>query len=262
MNHAKQLLTAVASFAALLLIAPAASAQANTENTGGGAGTTGTTGTTGTGGTTGTSDTTGTTGADGQATGEVEVEVAAMYLPVPAARAAEVTRAVSALSTRLDRVRTTGEIGIKLNCWVHKLGEADLDDRVIKWTRICPNLQTGPARASSVCEPPMTVPEESLYQSVKTVDEVETANNTLYFMAHLKSEVLDLQTSFPGNDRDQFVIDQLLHLIRDTEKAQQELDAMAASTEHGGIPRHYRSMREWIARKSRDPKSLYSPCGG
>jgi hypothetical protein len=264
MNHAKPLLTAVASFAVLLLIAPAAFAQTNTEGTGG-TGTGGTTGPTGTTGTPGTG-TTGTPGTDGQVTGgttgETEVEVAAMYLPVPAARAAEVTRAVSALSTRLDRVRTTGDIGIKLNCWVHKLGEADLDDRVIKWTRICPNLQTGPAKASSVCEPPMTVPEESLYQSVKTVDEVETANNSLYFMARLKSEVLDLQTSFPGNDRDQFVVDQLLHMIRDVEAAQQELDAMAASTEHGGIPRHFRSMREWIARKSRDPKSLYSPCGG
>ena len=169
---------------------------------------------------------------------------------------------MSALSTRLDRVRTTGDIAIQLNCWVHKLGEASLDDRVIEWTRICPNLQTGPGKASSVCEPPMTVAEESLYQSIKTISEVEPANNQLYFFAHLKSEVLDLQQSFPNNDRDQFVVDQLLHLIRNVNKATQELDAMAASTEQGGIPRHYRSLREWIARKRSEPNSLYSPCGG
>ena len=258
MNHSRELLRWAAACAALLLLAPAAFGQtAPNEPTGAPTGTEtgGTTTGTPTGGGEGT-----TAGESGEV--EVEVEVAAMYLPVPADRAAALTQAVTALSARLDRVRTTGDIAIQLNCWVHKLGDANVDDRVIQWTRICPNLQTSSARASSVCEPPMTVAEESLYQSVKTVSEVEPANSHLYFFAHVKSEVLDLQQSFPGNDRDQFVVDQLLHLIRDVNKANQELDAMAASTEHGGIPRHYRAMREWIAKKRGEPNSLYSPCDG
>jgi hypothetical protein len=271
MNHSKKLLRWAAACAALLLLAPAAFGQTGNE-TGGTGGNTGTPGTGNTGTTDNTGANTGTPGGTGTHTGTggegtapteaVDADVPAIYLPIPADRAAAATQAVSAFSTRLDRARNTGDNAIQLNCWVHKLGEANVDDRVIEWTRICPNLQTSPARASSVCEPPMTVPEESLYQNVKTMAEVEPANNQLHFIAFVKSEVLDLQTSFPGNDRDQFVVDQLHHLIRNVNKAKQELDAMAASTEHGGIPRHYRAMREWIARKSAEPNSLYSPCGG
>jgi len=188
------------------------------------------------------------------------VDLASTYIAVGADRAAAYTTAIAGLDGRLDRATRPNDIGIELNCWVHKLKtEAQVDDRVIEWTRICPRLPTGPAQPSSVCED-FAVNEEQLYGLARTADEVDAANNQLHFIAHVKAEVLELQTSFPGNDRDQFVVDALVRLLRDVKKAQRELDAMAQSSERGGIPRHYRAIREWIARRAADPKSLYAPC--
>jgi hypothetical protein len=185
--------------------------------------------------------------------------VAATYLPVPDARAAEVSQAARQLRERLQRVRPNGELTPQLACWLQKLEGTGADDGVIEWTRICPALPTGPAKPSSICEE-FAVNELQLYELVRTPGDVEKANGQLHFIAHAKAEVLELQGSFPERERDEFVVAALERLARDVRKATQELDAMAASSERGGIPRHYRAIREWIGQKRSDEHSLYKDC--
>lgn len=143
-------------------------------------------------------------------------------------------------------------------CWIKKLKNPDVDDRIIGWSKICPSISgaIGASYVVGACDITQGTPvnQTEFERSIRSVSDVEKANQSLQFITHMRSAIVVAfeMTSLP-----------LENLRRKTDDASQtilKLDQWANSPLGGSsaMPPAYRSIKSWIIQRQKDPKSLYS----
>jgi hypothetical protein len=143
-------------------------------------------------------------------------------------------------------------------CWLEKLKRPDVDDRVIGWSKICPKT-SGAIGAAMVVGPcdltqGMPVDQAALERSIRSVNDVESANNSLQFVTHARSAIVAAyeMTSQP--------LDSLRRMTDDTGRAIDKLSKWADAPTGGSsaMPTAYRAIKDWIMRRQKDTRSIYS----
>jgi hypothetical protein len=147
----------------------------------------------------------------------------------------------------------------RYRCWLSKL-KAGADDRVIKWHRICPRT-SGAIGAAFIVGPcditaGSAVDQAELQAAITSVDDVEQANRRLRFITHIRSDILFTHE----------MISESLHLESfrtlhdEVGRAVAKLDLWANNPMGGSsaMPRAYIAIKDWIGRRQRDAKSVYS----
>ena len=179
-------------------------------------------------------------------------EVEAIYTALPPSERAKAKDAAAKLAARVKGL--PAETSELVGCWLKKLGQDDVDDRVIRWTRVCPPRTRGSLAGAHACRF-TAVPGEDLEASLTKLEEVDKVADSLHFMAHLSSEVLELQTRFPNAADDAKVSERLSNIAADVQLANAQL-----ANPDDKAPTRYRVLSAWLAAKKGDPKSLYAPC--
>lgn len=143
-------------------------------------------------------------------------------------------------------------------CWIKKLKNPNVDDRIIGWSKICPSISgaIGAARVVGPCDITKGKPvdQTKLERSIRSVNDVDIANQSLKFITHMRSAIVvsfEL-TSLP-----------LENLRRRTDDASEAIRKLGqwANAPLGGssaMPKAYRAIKSWIIQRQNDPKSLYS----
>jgi hypothetical protein len=147
----------------------------------------------------------------------------------------------------------------RYRCWLSKL-KAGADDRVIKWHRICPRTSGAIGAALIVGPCDITagpaVDQAELEAALTSVDDVGAANRRLRFMTHLRSDILFTQEMIGESVQ----LESLRRLHDEVSRAVSKL-AIWANNPMGGssaMPPAYIAIKDWIARRQRDPNSVYS----
>lgn len=141
-------------------------------------------------------------------------------------------------------------------CWIAKLKDPRVDDRIIQWDTICPRVSgaIGAAFIVGSCSLGHGVDQKELERSIHSVSDVETANQSLQFITYMRSSIVVSfeMTTLP-----------LENLRNDTDGAGQAIDKLNkwANNPMGGssaMPPAYRALKDWIMKRQKDPLSLYS----
>jgi hypothetical protein len=162
-----------------------------------------------------------------------------------------------ALRARFDKALPDSPSKSRITCYMDKIAQADSDDRVIWWTRICPTYQND-GSTEEVCGIG-DFNEEDLHKQIKRPEDVDTAGRKLRLFAYLKSVAFNLQAHMPRPQDDATVAKELERTDRDIQLALRELDKIEQALSDGtDSQRHYHAIRAWIQRRQADPKSVYS----
>jgi hypothetical protein len=132
-----------------------------------------------------------------------------------------------------------------------------VDDRIIRWNRICPQFGAiGAAFVVGPCDLTQGTPVDqgALQRSIRTVSDIEAANRSLRFITYMKSAIV---VSFEMTSQ------QLENLHMDTDDAGRAIEKLEewSNAPMGGssaMPQAYRALKEWLRTRQTDPKSLYS----
>ena len=143
-------------------------------------------------------------------------------------------------------------------CWFEKLKRPDVDDRVIRWGSICPTVGVFPSPIIGPCDitEGWVGPQQAqnLWNKIQAVGDVDTAGPSLGIISFLKVDIVMAveMTSQPlGN----------LGAIHDgVQRAMEKLDKWANVALGGSssMGREYVAMKDWIAARQRDPRSVYN----
>jgi hypothetical protein len=147
----------------------------------------------------------------------------------------------------------------RYNCWLSKL-TAGADDRVIEWHRICPTT-SGAIGAAYVVGPcditaGSSVDQAALEAAIKSIPDVEPANQRLGFITYMRSDILfAYEMTSPSVHLENF-----RRLHDEMNAAIVKLDQWANSPMGGSsaMPTAYVSIKDWIGTLQRDPNSVYS----
>lgn len=143
-------------------------------------------------------------------------------------------------------------------CWIEKLKKPDVDDRIIKWSKICPITSgaIGAAMLVGPCDLTQGTPvdQATLEKSILSVNDIEKANKFLGFITHMRSDIVvsHEMTSFP-----------LENFRTQTDQARLAIKKLNlwANNPMGGssaMPYAYRAIKDWIIKQRNNPRSLYS----
>ncbi len=146
----------------------------------------------------------------------------------------------------------------RYQCWFDKLKTADVDDRVIEWSRICP-AKTGALGAAYVVGPcditqGTPVDQNVIYKNIRSIPDVDAHGGDIGIITYLKSDfvVSEEMTALPlenlraTHDRVVMAIDKL------DKWANNEMGGSS------GMAKEYVSIKDWIGRQQRNSKSVYS----
>jgi hypothetical protein len=147
----------------------------------------------------------------------------------------------------------------RYNCWLSKLA-AGADDRVIEWHRICPST-SGAIGAAYVVGPcditaGSSVDQAALEAAVKSVPDVEPANQRLGFITYMRSDILfTYEMTSP-----QLHLENFRRMHDEVNATIVKLGQWADSPMGGSsaMPPAYVSIKDWIGALQRDPHSVYS----
>ena len=139
----------------------------------------------------------------------------------------------------------------RVACWLDMLKQPATDDRVIRWTHICP----GDGPNGAICSE--TAVGAAALAPITSPEKVESVNQGLAgrkFIVHLRSDVLNKQVYLPRSVnvmRNLNVFSRHLAAIaEDVALADQELASAS------GAP--YASLKSWVDARKGDPKSVYA----
>ncbi len=177
--------------------------------------------------------------------------------PLPPADKARFQVALDALNQKV--AGTTDPRAWRYRCWLAKLA-AGADDRVIEWHRICPRTSgaIGAAYVIGPCDITAgnSVDQAELEAAIKTVPDVESANQRLKFITHMRSDILfTYELTSPDLHLENF-----MRFHDEVNAAVTKLDQWANSPMGGSsaMPSAYISIKDWIGARQRDPNSVYS----
>ncbi len=137
---------------------------------------------------------------------------------------------------------------------------AGADDRMIEWHRICPST-SGALGAALVVGPcditaGRSVDQAELEAAIKTISDVEPANQRLKFITHMRSDILfTYELTSPDVHLENF-----RRFHDEVNAAVTKLDQWANSALGGSLMMQpaYVSIKNWIRARQRDPNSVYS----
>jgi Putative peptidoglycan binding domain len=177
--------------------------------------------------------------------------------PLPASAQSRYRAAVNALRREID---ASGDPRARRYlCWLSKL-DAGADDRVIPWHRICPRTTgaMGAAYAVGGCDITAgpAVDQAELQSAIRSVADVESAHRRLGFMTHMRSQILWSYEEIGESMQ----LESFRRFHDEVNRALDTLDfwANAPSGFSSAMPLAYRSIKDWIGLKQRDPQSVYS----
>jgi len=179
------------------------------------------------------------------------------YAPLPDYAAGRFSIALAELERQI--AASNDPRSWRYRCWLGKL-KAGADDRVIRWARICPRTTgaLGAAFIVGACDVTAgsAVDQAQLQAAIHDIPDVEPANQRLYFITHIRSNILATYN---------FVMPTLLlenvRLFHDQViLALDNLDKWANNPMGGSIamPPAYVAIKDWIGSRQRDPSSVYS----
>ena len=163
------------------------------------------------------------------------------YLPMPGDRAGQLKSAIDAATKKLKSDSLS-------HCWLSKLGDAKVDDRLLEWTRICPPFSREGLLAGRSCSV-TAIQQDLLLDELTDAAAVEKADGTLRLAVHLRSLVLAI-----GARSD--VAEKLASLEEDVKTAESEL----AKVKSDSRSKHYLALRSWLEARKGDSNSLYHSC--
>jgi hypothetical protein len=143
-------------------------------------------------------------------------------------------------------------------CWIKKLKNPNVDDRIIGWSKICPSISGAQGSALVIGPCDLTkgnpVNQTKLERSIRSVSDVDVANQSLKFITYMRSAIVVSfeMTSSPLKNFGKRV-DNASDAI---EKLYQWSNAPLGGS--SAMPRAYRAIKSWIIQRQNDPKSLYS----
>jgi hypothetical protein len=178
--------------------------------------------------------------------------------PLPPSENGRSLRAQKQLLVKVTAAMPTEPRTWRFLCWLDKLKQPNVDDRVITWRSIAP--RTGPNPIIGPLD--MTLdgrgldPEkaEQLRTGIGSIWDVNIAGPSLGIMTFLKSAIVV----------DAEMTDNPLESLRAThDSVQRAIDKLSAWSDFalGGsssMPSAYVAIKDWIADRQRDPRSLYS----
>lgn len=179
--------------------------------------------------------------------------------PLPPSENARFLRALDQLSIKVATVVATDPHAWRYECWLEKLRQPDVDDRVIRWGSICPGLGTDlPGRAllgPCYFEEGAIGPQQEalLEQYIHTADDVDRAPRWLRLVTYLKPEVVRIVEWNVALDG--------LRAAHDTVMRAMDRLSFWANNGIGGstlMPDAYLAMLNWIAGRQHDARSVYS----
>jgi hypothetical protein len=168
------------------------------------------------------------------------------YLALPPGETARLTAAVQSASKQLEKDASPG--GQRVRCWLRKLGDAKVDDRLVEWTRVCPAFSREGLRAGQSCRV-TAIQQDLLLDELPDVAAFDKADGLLHLAIHLRSFVTALGKSPDAAQK-------LLLLDEDVEAAKTELAKLTPESRS----RHYLALQKWLEARKGDRNSLYSPC--
>lgn len=146
----------------------------------------------------------------------------------------------------------------RYECWFKMLKTANVDDRLIRWSVICPATSgaIGAAFIVGSCDLSLGSPvkQEVIEKRIRSIEDVDKVGQSVGIITHLKSDIVVAaeMTSAP--------LESLRFLHDNVQMAVDKLDKWA-NNEMGGssaMPPAYVSIKDWIGRRQRDRNSLYS----
>lgn len=176
--------------------------------------------------------------------------------PLPASESPRFHAALRHLETLV--AKTTDARKWRYQCWIGKLKEPGVDDRVIEWGRVCP-AKTGATGAAYVVGPcdltwGTPVSQDDIFQNIKTIADVDANGADIGIITHLQSDLVVAveMTALPLENL-RTTHDMVVMAIDKFEKWAD--NQMGGSS---GMPKAYVSIKDWIGRQQRNPKSVYS----
>jgi hypothetical protein len=177
-------------------------------------------------------------------------------MPLPAS---ENGRFLSALAKLEKLIYSSGKRSdLRYLCWLTKLKIPGTDDRVVRWSTICPRT-TGAIGAAAIVGPcditqGMPIKQDTIEKSFRSVDDVERKGQSVGIFTYVRSDIVvaveltaDPLASFRNLYDNAIIATHKLHLWAN--------NPMGGSS---AMPKAYVSIKDWIGRKQRDKSSLNS----
>jgi hypothetical protein len=176
--------------------------------------------------------------------------------PLPTSEIHRFQKAIEDLETKA--YSTTDPRRQRYLCWIEKLKKPDVDDRIIRWNRICPKISgaIGAAYVVGGCDPTLGIPvnQAAFERSIRSVSDVETANKSLEFITYIRPDIV---VSYEMTSQQ---LESLRMVTDEAGRAIEKLNFWANNPMGGSsaMPPAYRAVKDWIMMRQKDPKSLYS----
>ena len=163
-------------------------------------------------------------------------------------------KALTRLETLVNSKGATDPRRGRYQCWIGKLRNPNVDDRVITWRTICPRKSNAAAPFSTSCpvKSLRDVDEDDLKQFVTSPDQVEAANKKLGFILHLRSQILR------NDELLQLPFESFRALHDQIDKTMDLLDKMSTRMFRGGsgMPKYYQHIDTWLGQRQEDKQSI------
>ena len=173
--------------------------------------------------------------------------------PLPPSMISRFNAALDALEAEVD---TSGDPRTpRYRCWIDKLRDPSVEDRVIEWEIICSRETNAAAPFVTACEVRgIFTSETELFNHIEGKQDVVPANDVLHFMTHMKSFVLftNEMTSRP--------LENFRRVHDDVQRTLEVLEEMTTNPSGGGsrTPRYYVAIKNWLRDQQSNPRSLYN----
>jgi hypothetical protein len=143
-------------------------------------------------------------------------------------------------------------------CWIEMLKNSKTDDRVIRWSRICPATTgaLGAAWTVGPCDITMGMPvkQEEIEKAIRTAGDVDTNGESVGIVTYLRADIVVSaeMTALP--------LENLQMLHDDVQRAIGNLDKWANAPLGGSsaMPKAYVSIKDWIGTRQDDQNSVYN----
>jgi hypothetical protein len=178
--------------------------------------------------------------------------------PLPPSENGRFLRAREQLLLKVTAAMPTEARAWRYLCWLDKLKQPNVDDRVITWRSICPRIGPNPIIGPIYVDidgwglDPQKA--EQLRTNIRSVGDVDVAGPSLEIITYLKSAIV------VGAELTSQPLEGLRAIHDSVQRAINKLRAWS-DIEPGGsslMPREYVAIMGWIAGRQRDPRSLYS----
>lgn len=176
--------------------------------------------------------------------------------PWPASESGRFAKALTKLESLVKG--TSDPRNWRYQCWFQKLKNPRVDDRLIKWSTICPSAggSVAPRILIGACDITQGWPmDQALLQNkVHSVADVDSVGQSLGIITFLKTDIVISEEMTSAA---------LVNLQMVHDNVQKAIDNLGKWADVGlggssSMPKAYVAIKDWIGQRQRDSNSLYS----